>query len=154
MEKTARKIKKSEKEQYIKYMEKFDWKLIDQIDKNNKVIMSFERDDKTPYYSELKEIEKMAIVKVIPLYVLLILMIFGFTLLTSFIIVAKVQGESFNTLLFMGILIIPALLDITAMVVISYIRNKQITAYMNEEVNIRLKINKLLDELKTKYDIK
>lgn len=151
MEKTTRKINISDKEQYLKMMKKFDWVLTNQEEKNNKLILSFERDDTVPYYKELVELEKKATFKVIPNYVLLILMTISVSLMTSFIIVSKTQGENFDTFMWFMILFVPALLCLTSMVVISFIRNKQISEYIEQETNTKREINDKLEKLREKY---
>ena len=151
MEKTTRKISLADKDEYIKMMKKFDWVLTSSEEKNKKVILSFERNDTTPYYQEIVELERKSKFYVIPNYVLLILMAASIGLMTTFVILAKVKGEDFDTLKWFIILFIPSLLLLTAMVVISFIRNKQISEYVEQETTLKREINDKLEKIREKY---
>ena len=105
----------------------FDWRLVKEDKKDNAPsILTFERDTNTPYYQEMVEIEKETSPKFIPFWVLIIFVALAFALVTACLIISLLKVPGFDTLKCFLIFFIPASVCFTVVVLLFYLRRKQL----------------------------
>ncbi len=131
----------------VEEMKIFDWKLKDKVIENDIAILTFERDDSTPYYLKLNELEKEYYKQDLfpswPIFLSCGLALLFLILFTIFFFVKR--DLVFN--LFIWIFLLPGVVCLLLAVVFSYLRMKSINNFIktNEERqrNIILEVEKL-----------
>ena len=97
MEKCTRKVNPFSVTRSVYLMGLFDWKLIsEEKTQNGPSILTFERDENTPYYKEMVEIEKETSPRLLPFWVLAIPVSIAFIVMTVFLILFLAMKESFD----------------------------------------------------------
>ena len=150
MEKCTRKVNPFSVTRSVYLMGLFDWKLIsEEKTQNGPSILTFERDENTPYYEEMVEIEKEASPKLLPFWILILFVAIAFALITTALIMAltKVMDPIVCFLAFF----IPASIFLAADVLVFYLRSKQLLKYLNNEKEIVKQAEEKMKALKEKY---
>ena len=150
METCQRKVNSFAVSRSVYLMGLFDWKLVKEEKKENAPsILYFERDNETPYYQEMVEIEKETSPHLLPFWVLLLLVGIAFSLITAALICSL--SKVMETLTCFLVFFIPASLFLAADVLLFYLRSKQLLKYFDNEKEIVKQAETKMQALKEKY---
>ena len=152
METCQRKVNSHSVTRSIYLMGLFDWRLVKEEKKENAPsILTFERNNETPYYQEMVEIEKETSPRLIPFWVLIIFVAVAFALVTTSLIITLLKVPGFDALKCFLIFFIPASLCLAADVLIFYLRSKQLMKYLQNEKEIVSNAEQKMAELRKHY---
>ena len=152
METCQRKVNSHAVTRSIYLMGLFDWRLVKEEKKENAPsILTFERNNETPYYQEMVEIEKETSPRLIPFWVLIIFVAVAFALVTTSLIITLLKVPGFDALKCFLIFFIPASLCLAADVLIFYLRSKQLMKYLQNEKEIVSNAEQKMAELRKRY---
>ena len=152
METCQRKVNSHSVSRSVYLMGLFDWRLVKEDKKENAPsILTFERDNTTPYYQEMVEIEKETSPKFIPFWVLIIFVAIAFALVTACLIVSLLIVPGLDTLMCFLIFFIPASVCLAADVLLFYLRSKQLMKYLQSEKEIVANAETKMAELRKRY---
>ena len=152
METCQRKVNSHAVSRSVYLMGLFDWKLVnEEKHEGAPSILHFERDNDTPYYQEMVEIEKETSPKLIPFWVLIMFVGISFTLVTVALIISLLKIPNFGPLQCFLVFFIPAALFLSADVVVFYLRSKQLMKYLENEKEIVKKAEEKMAALKERY---
>ena len=152
METCQRKVNSHAVTRSVYLMGLFDWHLVKEDKKENAPsILTFERDNNTPYYQEMVEIEKETSPKFIPFWVLIIFVAVAFALVTACLIISLLKIPGFDTLKCFLIFFIPASVCLSADVLLFYLRSKQLMKYLQNEKEIVANAEIKMAELRKRY---
>ena len=108
IEYTKKKVKLNEVSETINVMNIFDYQLVSKENDNYKVILTFSRDDETPYFNQIYNLEKKWKEEMeIPMLPIYIMVMTAFILLTAYLITVLIF--KFNLIYFLT-LMVPALI--------------------------------------------
>ena len=130
----------------------FDWRLVKEDKKENAPsILTFERNNETPYYQEMVEIEKETSPKLLPFWVLLIFVAVAFALVTASLIISLLKVPGFDPLKTFLIFFIPASICLFIDVILFYLRSRQLMKYLQNEKEIVANAENKMAELRKRY---
>ena len=122
MEKCQRKVNSYSVTRSVYLMGLFDWKLVsEEKHENAPSILTFERDENTPYYKEMVEIEKQTSPSLIPFYVLVIPVAIAFIVMTIYLILTLALKDSFDAKGNLFFFLVPAMVLLLADTVLFYL---------------------------------
>lgn len=152
METIKKTISKAYSQNYIKEMECFGYTLIDKIDENNNVFLTFERDDNAVNYLKLKELEeKYYSFKLLPFWPIIVFTSLAFILITIFLVFLLIYKKKLDYVLFSLLLLLPSSLLLIAATIYTRFRFKSFSSYSEfekEKVNILKQAKELRNEEK------
>ena len=152
METCQRKVNSHSVSRSVYLMGLFDWRLVKEEKKENAPsILTFERNNETPYYQEMVKIEKETSPKLIPFWVLIIFVALAFSLVTACLIISLAKAPGFDTLKCFLIFFIPASICLSVDVVLFYLRSKQLMKYLQSEKEIVANAENKMAELRKRY---
>ena len=152
MEKCQRKVNSYSVTRSVYLMGLFDWKLVsEEKHENAPSILTFERDENTPYYKEMVEIEKQTSPSLIPFYVLVIPVAIAFIVMTIYLILTLALKDSFDAKGNLFFFLVPAMVLLLADTVLFYFRSKQLMKYLQNEDKIVKEAEENIKALREKY---
>ena len=152
MEKCQRKVNSYSVTRSVYLMGLFDWKLVsEEKHENAPSILTFERDESTPYYKEMVEIEKQTSPSLIPFYVLVIPVAIAFIVMTIYLILTLALKDSFDAKGNLFFFLVPAMVLLLADTVLFYFRSKQLMKYPQNEDKIVKEAEEKIKVLREKY---
>ena len=152
METCQRKVNSHSVSRSVYLMGLFDWRLVKEDKKENAPsILTFERDNETPYYQEMVEIEKETSPKLLPFWVLLIFVAVAFALVTASLIISLLKVPGFDPLKTFLIFFIPASICLFVDVILFYLRSRQLMKYLQNEKEIVANAENKMAELRKRY---
>ena len=152
MEKCQRKVNSYSVTRSVYLMGLFDWKLVsEEKHENAPSILTFERDENTPYYKEMVEIEKQTSPSLIPFYVLVIPVAIAFFVITIYLILTLALKDSFDAKGNLFFFLVPAMVLLLADTVLFYFRSKQLMKYLQNEDKIVKEAEEKINALREKY---
>ena len=152
MEKCQRKVNSYSVTRSVYLMGLFDWKLVsEEKHENAPSILTFERDENTPYYKEMVEIEKKISPSLIPFYVLVIPVAIAFIVMTIYLILTLALKDSFDAKGNLFFFLVPAMVLLLADTVLFYFRSKQLMKYLQNEDKIVKEAEEKIKVLREKY---
>ena len=152
METCQRKVNSHSVSRSVYLMGLFDWRLVKEDKKENAPsILTFERDNETPYYQEMVEIEKETSPKLLPFWVLLIFVAVAFALVTASLIISLLKVPGFDPLKTFLIFFIPASICVFIDVILFYLRSRQLMKYLQNEKEIVANAENKMAELRKRY---
>ena len=152
MEKCQRKVNSYSVTRSVYLMGLFDWKLVsEEKHENAPSILTFERDENTPYYKEMVEIEKETSSKLIPFYVLVIPVSIAFIVMTVYLILTLALKDNFNAKGNLFFFLIPAMVLLLTDTLLFYFRSKQLMKYLQNEDKIVKEAEEKIKALREKY---
>ena len=152
MEKCQRKVNSYSVTRSVYLMGLFDWKLVsEEKHENAQSILTFERDENTPYYKEMVEIEKQTSPSLIPFYVLVIPVAIAFIVMTIYLILTLALKDSFDAKGNLFFFLVPAMVLLLADTVLFYFRSKQLMKYLQNEDKIVKEAEEKIKVLREKY---
>ena len=152
MEKCQRKVNSYSVTRSVYLMGLFDWKLVsEEKHENAPSILTFERDENTPYYKEMVEIEKQTSPSLIPFYVLVIPVAIAFIVMTIYLILTLALKDSFDAKGNLFFFLVPAMVLLLADTVLFYLRSKQLMKYLQNEDKIVKEAEEKIKVLREKY---
>ena len=152
MEKCIRKVNSFSVTRSVYLMGLFDWKLINEEKKENAPsILTFERDENTPYYKEMVEIEKETSPHLLPFWVLAVPVSIAFIIMTVFLILYLAAKDSFDAKANLFFFLIPSMVLLLADTALFYYRSRQLMKYLQNEDTIVKEAEDKIKELKAKY---
>ena len=152
MEKCQRKVNSYSVTRSVYLMGLFDWKLVsEEKHENAPSILTFERDENTPYYKEMVEIEKQTSPSHIPFYVLVIPVAIAFIVMTIYLILTLALKDSFDAKGNLFFFLVPAMVLLLADTVLFYFRSKQLMKYLQNEDKIVKEAEEKIKVLREKY---
>ncbi len=152
MEKCQRKVNSYSVTRSVYLMGLFDWKLVsEEKHENAPSILTFERDENTPYYKEMVEIEKQTSPSLIPFYVLVIPVAIAFVVMTIYLILTLALKDSFDAKGNLFFFLVPAMVLLLADTVLFYFRSKQLMKYLQNEDKIVKEAEEKIKVLREKY---
>ena len=152
MEKCQRKVNSYSVTRSVYLMGLFDWKLVsEEKHENAPSILTFERDENTPYYKEMVEIEKQTSPSLIPFYVLVIPVAIAFIVMTIYLILTLALKDSFDAKGNLFFFLVPAMVLLLADTVLFYFRSKQLMKYLQNEDKIVKEAEEKINALREKY---
>ncbi len=152
MEKCQRKVNSYSVTRSVYLMGLFDWKLVsEEKHENAPSILTFERDENTPYYKEMVEIEKQTSPSLIPFYVLVIPVAIAFIVMTIYLILTLALKDSFDAKGNLFFFLVPAMVLLLADTVLFYFRSKQLMKYLQNEDKIVKEAEEKIKVLREKY---
>ena len=152
MEKCQRKVNSYSVTRSVYLMGLFDWKLVsEEKHENAPSILTFERDENTPYYKEMVEIEKQTSPSHIPFYVLVIPVAIAFIVMTIYLILTLALKDSFDAKGNLFFFLVPAMVLLLADTVLFYFRSKQLMKYLQNEDKIVKEAEEKIKALREKY---
>ena len=152
METCQRKVNSHSVSRSVYLMGLFDWRLVKEDKKENAPsILTFERNNETPYYQEMVEIEKETSPKLLPFWVLLIFVAVAFALVTASLIISLLKVPGFDPLKTFLIFFIPASVCLLIDVILFYLRSRQLMKYLQNEKEIVANAENKMAELRKRY---
>ena len=152
MEKCQRKVNSYSVTRSVYLMGLFDWKLVsEEKHENAPSVLTFERDENTPYYKEMVEIEKQTSPSLIPFYVLVIPVAIAFIVMTIYLILTLALKDSFDAKGNLFFFLVPAMVLLLADTVLFYFRSKQLMKYLQNEDKIVKEAEEKIKALREKY---
>lgn len=152
METCQRKVNSHSVSRSVYLMGLFDWRLVKEDKKENAPsILTFERNNETPYYQEMVEIEKETSPKLLPFWVLLIFVAVAFALVTASLIISLLKVPGFDPLKTFLIFFIPASICLFIDVILFYLRSRQLMKYLQNEKEIVANAENKMAELRKRY---
>ena len=152
MEKCIRKVNSFSVTRSVYLMGLFDWKLINEEKKENAPsILTFERDENTPYYKEMVEIEKETSPHRLPFWVLAVPVSIAFIIMTVFLILYLAAKDSFDAKANLFFFLIPSMVLLLADTALFYYRSRQLMKYLQNEDTIVKEAEDKIKQLKAKY---
>ena len=152
MEKCQRKVNSYSVTRSVYLMGLFDWKLVsEEKHENAPSILTFERDENTPYYKEMVEIEKQTSPSLIPFYVLVIPVAIAFIVMTIYLILTLALKDSFDAKGNLFFFLVPAMVLLLADTALFYFRSKQLMKYLQNEDKIVKEAEEKIKVLREKY---
>ena len=152
METCQRKVNSHSVSRSVYLMGLFDWRLVKEEKKENAPsILTFERNNETPYYQEMVEIEKETSPQLLPFWVLIIFVGLAFSLVTACLIISLLKVPGFDTLKCFLIFFIPASVCLAVDVILFYLRSKQLMKYLQNEKEIVANAESKMAELRKRY---
>ncbi len=152
MEKCQRKVNSYSVTRSVYLMGLFDWKLVsEEKHENAPSILTFERDENTPYYKEMVEIEKQTSPSLISFYVLVIPVAIAFIVMTIYLILTLALKDSFDAKGNLFFFLVPAMVLLLADTVLFYFRSKQLMKYLQNEDKIVKEAEEKIKVLREKY---
>ena len=152
METCQRKVNSHSVSRSVYLMGLFDWRLVKEDKKENAPsILTFERDNETPYYQEMVEIEKETSPKLLPFWVLLIFVAVAFALVTASLIISLLKVPGFDPLKTFLIFFIHASICLFIDVILFYLRSRQLMKYLQNEKEIVANAENKMAELRKRY---
>ena len=152
MEKCQRKVNSYSVTRSVYLMGLFDWKLVsEEKHENAPSILTFERDENTPYYKEMVEIEKQTSPSLIPFYVLVIPVAIAFIVMTIYLILTLALKDSFDAKSNLFFFLVPAMVLLLADTVLFYFRSKPLMKYLQNEDKIVKEAEEKINALREKY---
>ena len=152
MEKCQRKVNSYSVTRSVYLMGLFDWKLVsEEKHENAPSILTFERDENTPYYKEMVEIEKKTSPSLISFYVLVIPVSLAFIVMTVYLILTLALKDSFDAKANLFYFLVPAMVLLLADTTLFYFRSKQLMKYLQNEDKIVKEAEEKIKALKEKY---
>ena len=152
MEKCQRKVNSYSVTRSVYLMGLFDWKLVsEEKHENAPSILTFERDENTPYYKEMVEIEKQTSPKLIHFYVLVIPVSIAFIVMTIYLILTLALKDSFDAKANLFFFLVPAMVLLLTDTVLFYFRSKQLMKYLQNEDKIVKEAEEKINALREKY---
>lgn len=149
METRKKTISKAYSQNYIKEMECFGYILKDKEDKNNDVILTFERDDSGPNYLKLKQLEeKYYSFKLLPFWPIIVFTVTAFILITVFLVLLIIYKKKLDYILFSLLLLLPSSLLLISATIYTRFRFKSFSSYSEfekEKVHILKQAKELRD---------
>ena len=152
METCQRKVNSHSVSRSVYLMGLFDWRLVKEDKKENAPsILTFERNNETPYYQEMVEIEKETSPILLPFWVLLIFVAVAFALVTASLIISLLKVPGFDPLKTFLIFFIPASICLFIDVILFYLRSRQLMKYLQNEKEIVANAENKMAELRKRY---
>ena len=152
METCQRKVNSHSVSRSVYLMGLFDWRLVKEDNKEKSTsILTFERNNETPYYQEMVEIEKETSPKLLPFWVLLIFVAVAFALVTASLIISLLKVPGFDPLKTFLIFFIPASICLFIDVILFYLRSRQLMKYLQNEKEIVANAENKMAELRKRY---
>ena len=152
MEKCIRKVNSFSVTRSVYLMGLFDWKLVSEKKKENAPsILTFERDETTPYYQEMVEIEKGIEPHLLPFWVLAIPVSIAFIIMTVFLILFLAAKETFDAKANIFFFLIPSMVLLLVDTLLFYLRSRQLMKYLQNEDTIVKEAEDKIKELRAKY---
>lgn len=152
METCQRKVNSHSVSRSVYLMGLFDWRLVKEDKKENAPsILTFERNNETPYYQEMVEIEKETSPKLLPFWVLLIFVAVAFALVTASLVISLLKVPGFDPLKTFLIFFIPASICLFIDVILFYLRSRQLMKYLQNEKEIVANAENKMAELRKRY---
>ena len=152
METCQRKVNSHSVSRSVYLMGLFDWRLVnEEKNENAPSILTFERNNETPYYQEMVEIEKETSPKLLPFWVLLIFVAVAFALVTASLILSLLKAPGFDPLKTFLIFFIPASICLFIDVILFYLRSRQLMKYLQNEKEIVANAENKMAELRKRY---
>ena len=152
METCQRKVNSHSVSRSVYLMGLFDWRLVKEDKKENAPsILTFERNNETPYYQEIVEIEKETSPKLLPFWVLLIFVAVAFALVTASLVISLLKVPGFDPLKTFLIFFIPASICLFIDVILFYLRSRQLMKYLQNEDAVVKKAEERMKAIKEKY---
>ena len=152
METCQRKVNSHSVSRSVYLMGLFDWRLVKEDKKENAPsILTFERNNETPYYQEMVEIEKETSPILLPFWVLLIFVAVAFALVTASLIISLLKVPGFDPLKTFLIFFIPASVCLLIDVILFYLRSRQLVKYLQNEKEIVANAENKMAELRKRY---
>lgn len=149
MEKCQRKVNSYSVTRSVYLMGLFDWHLVKEEKHDNAPsILYFERDESVPYYEEMVEVEKDTSPKLLPFWVLVLVVSLAFLVMTVYLalFLAKVANKD-NFYFFF----IPAMVLLLIDTLLFYLRSKQLMKYLQNEDQIVKQAEEKMQHIKEKY---
>ena len=149
MEKCQRKVNSYSVTRSVYLMGLFDWHLVkEEKHENAPSVLYFERDESVPYYEEMVEVEKDTSPKLLPFWVLALVVGLAFLVMTVYLILflAKVANKD-NFYFFF----IPAMVLLLIDTLLFYLRSKQLMKYLQNEDLIVKQAEEKMHLIKEKY---
>ena len=149
MEKCQRKVNSYSVTRSVYLMGLFDWHLVkEEKHENAPSVLYFERDESVPYYEEMVEVEKDTSPKLLPFWVLALVVGLAFLVMTVYLILflAKVANKD-NFYFFF----IPAMVLLLIDTLLFYLRSKQLMKYLQNEDQIVKQAEEKMHLIKEKY---
>ena len=154
MEKCQRKVNSFTVTRAVYLMGLFDWKLVkEEKHENAPSILYFERDENVPYYQEMKEVEKEIEPKLLPFWILAVVVGVAFALMTVYLILWLTNKETFGQMQYFFIFFVPAMLLLLADTGIFYLRSRQLMKYLQNEDAVVKVAEEKMKAIKDKYAI-
>lgn len=152
MEKCQRKVNSFAVTRSVYLMGLFDWKLVkEEKHENAPSILYFERNENVPYYQEMVEAEKDTGPKLLPFWVLAVVVGIAFAIMTTYLILWLVNKQTFGDIKYFYFFFIPAMLFILADTGLFYLRSRQLMNYLQSEDQVVKKAEEKMKEIKAKY---
>ena len=154
MEKCQRKVNSFTVTRAVYLMGLFDWKLVkEEKHENAPSILYFERDENVPYYQEMKEVEKEIEPKLLPFWILAVVVGVAFALMTVYLILWLTNKETFGQMQYFFIFFVPAMILLLADTGIFYLRSRQLMKYLQNEDAVVKVAEEKMKAIKDKYAI-
>lgn len=154
MEKCQRKVNSFTVTRAVYLMGLFDWKLVkEEKHENAPSILCFERDENVPYYQEMKEVEKEIEPKLLPFWILAVVVGVAFALMTVYLILWLTNKETFSQMQYFFIFFVPAMILLLADTGIFYLRSRQLMKYLQNEDAVVKVAEEKMKAIKDKYAI-
>lgn len=152
MEKSQRKVNSFSVNRTVYLMGLFDWELTKEEKLNNgDSVLCFSRDNETPYYQQLVEIEKEMEPKLIPMWIFIAAVSLSFITFTIYLILFLFMRDNFPTIPYFFAFCVPGMLLLFSSTVIFYYRSKQVLTFIKNESERLKDIQTRVYELKAKY---
>ena len=152
MEKCERKVNSFAVTRSVYLMGLFDWKLVEEVKKENgPSLLRFERDETVPYYQEMVEVEKEISPKLIPFWTLLIPVGIAFITMTVFLILFLTLRSTYDMKSWFFFFFIPSSLLLLLDTGLFFIRSKQLINYLNKEEELVKAAEEKMKALREKY---
>ena len=152
MEKCQRKVNSYSVTRSVYLMGLFDWKLVNEEKHDNAPsILTFERNEKVPYYKEMVEIEKETSPRLLSFVLLIIPVSIAFVVMTVYLILALALKDSFDAKASLFYFLIPAMALLLTDTFLFFIRSRQLMKYLQNEENIVKQAEEKIKALKEKY---
>ena len=133
-------------------MSLFDWKLVkEEKHENAPSILYFERDENVPYYQEMVAVEKETSPKLLPFWILIVLVGLAFAIMTVYLILFLALKPNFDALKYFYIFFIPSMVLLLADTGIFYLRSRQLMKYFQNEADIVKNAEEKMLKIKEKY---
>ncbi len=152
MEKCQRKVNSYTVTRSVYLMGLFDWRLVnEEKHENAPSILTFERDENTPYYKEMVEIEKQTSPKLIPLWIYILVVAIAFATMTVYLILYLTMKGTFDPLKYFYAFFVPSMFLLLVDTVLFYFRSKQLMKYLQNEDKIVKEAEEKMQALREKY---
>ena len=149
MEKCQRKVNSYSVTRSVYLMGLFDWHLVkEEKHENAPSVLYFERDESVPYYEEMVEVEKDTSPKLLPFWVLALVVGLAFLVMTVYLILFLTKIANKDNFYFF---FIPAMVLLLIDTLLFYLRSKQLMKYLQNEDQIVKQAEEKMHLIKEKY---